>query len=1037
MTDWRLKIFAYLHDPPDKPLALGREDGHAAWGRELARRLGAEPAAGDEARWNDLVARADRLGAGADRTGLLPRGAIAVDELRHPLSGQRIDLAGAGLDLRDPALREGARRALEEEIGHIAAATTSDPQLAFLALWGLLPARLRDRRSVAGDPPELRGAWDLLPAETRMPNHPVPAHQGLVSALATVLAEGDRAALLAVSVGPVQRFIAQARRSSDLWAGSVLLAQAMLHAVRPVVEALGPDHVIFPALRSSRAFLGWLLRGSSWSSRLRRLWPHGEPPDWRSSGGLPNRFVALVPAGRAHDLGQACARAVAKWWAPLVDEDRGPAAVPRAAEGVAQSRPPLVDEHATWLEEAAPGLAGYAAMAAEQAHGFFRVTWAATPWPLVDALPEGGVGLAGPAPAGEGPAAAGAATGPAAGAAWLRGGVLPEPLDGYLATMRQARTTGTPDVRPFAPNGGLLYAACYEAVERLVGAGKLTPPGVPREEGGLKCSLCGERAVVPTPMRFAEQRAMWRRVRDRVSERQPGLLRPGEALCGICWAKRRFGTEEREQGVPSTAEIAASPFKRAVLRALAGDGPPPEFVRAVQKLCEAVEADRRFGDAFVVPALRVYKDRDGLAGRFARVAGEILLAHPREDREPDDEPVPDELVRAAARLRREARQAGIAPPRPYLAALVLDGDEMGKWLGGAHALPLGRYLTRQAQEQLREILRPHRLEGLLETRWPMTPALHAALSEACGVFSQRTARRTVEAEDTLGVLIYAGGDDVLALVPAGQEPGPAPRGAAIEHATETARRLRFRFSGHVRRAAGGVGDEADPASPAGFVVDGEGLGLALGERATASAGVAVFHQRWPLGRALEEARRAEQYAKETLGRDALGLAILRRSGQGTVTGLGFRERGDALPELLELALPIARTAADRHATGGAWPEAEACLRRLAKAACPRRREASDRCDEPEAGVDPTSDPVGTFQALCRAFADGGPLSPRLVSELGMRLGPLAAEGLRSRSDRAGDGEPDEADNAADAARHLERWLGLVEAAAFLGRGGEA
>jgi CRISPR-associated protein Cmr2 len=996
MTDWRLKIFAYLHDPPDKPLALGRGGGHAAWGRELATMLGVEPTDVEASRWAALVARADRLAAGADRAGLLPEGPVTLDELRHPLSGEAIDLDEVKLDLRAPGLRARAELALREELEAIAGATAGDAQATFLALWGVLPERLRRRQDSNPPGTELRGAWDLLPAETRMPNHPVTAHQALVSALATILAETERAALLTVTIGPVQRFIAQARRTSDLWAGSVLLAQAVLHALRPVVEALGPDHVIFPVLRSSPAFLGWLLRASPWRDRLGAAWPADEMPAWESTGGLPNRFVTAVPAERARELAERCETAAVEWWEQTVRE---------CADG---------------LERQAPDLAGYAGMAAAQARGHLRVTWAASPWPLVDRLEAGAAAVA--------------------DAAWLREGALPDALARYLAVVRQAQDAGGPS-RPLPPNGGLLYGAAYDGVERLVGAVKGTPRQVPRDEGGLKCSLCGERGVVPGSVPFAQQKARWERVRHLLAEARPGLIRRGEALCGVCWAKRRFGLETAPTGIPSTAEIAASPFKRAVLGRLDDGTAPRELVETVRALCDQVEADGRFGQAFVVPGLRRYKAIDGLPGRFVRVDGEVLLAHPREDRDPDERPLPPGLVRAAARLRTVARRHGLAPPRPYLAVLALDGDEMGKWLSGDKALPLGNYLAEKVRTELERILRPSGLEGLLETPWPMTPALHAAFSEACGVFSQRTARRTIESEDALGVLVYAGGDDVLALLPAGFD-----RELGFEPATETARRLRFRFSGHVRRVAPGEEDQVDPAHAAGFVLDERGLGLALGCRVTASAGIAVFHQRWPLGRALEAARQAEAFAKDALGRDALGLTVLRRSGQTTVTGLGFRGREPRLAELLDLALPIAHEAATRHAEPG-WPDADACLTALARATACRERgrqgeaaraPASGPPDADGAGGADASDAVATFGALVRAFNEAGPLSPRLVTELGMRLGPLGAEVARSRA--PGDavraespgGRPGEGDR-----RHLERWLGLIEAAAFLGRGGEA
>jgi hypothetical protein len=226
----------------------------------------------------------------------------------------------------------------------------------------------------------------------------------------------------------------------------------------------------------------------------------------------------------------------------------------------------------------------------------------------------------------------------------------------------------------------------------------------------------------------------------------------------------------------------------------------------------------------------------------------------------------------------------------------------------------------------------------------------------------------------------------------------------------------------VRRADGT--DIVDPAGrEAGFVLDRWGHGLAFGGRATASAGIAVFHHRWPLGRALEEARAAEKFAKRTLGRDALGLTILRRSGQTTVTGLGFSPRGRRLPEPVELTLPIVKDAVERHAERASSQmrqEIWEAIQVLADAAARRDGNAGDGRG--------SVDPVRAFQVLCRAFSDQGPLSPRLVSEVAQRLARLAGRSA----------EQDEMEDLAEevqAARHLGRWLGLIEAAAFFGRGG--
>jgi len=79
------------------------------------------------------------------------------------------------------------------------------------------------------------------------------------------------------TLGPVQGFVAQARRSRDFWAGSFLLSWLSAVAMRTVRAHRG--RILFPA--ANEGFLAWLEgRGS------------GEAP---RQGNVPNRFKAEVP----------------------------------------------------------------------------------------------------------------------------------------------------------------------------------------------------------------------------------------------------------------------------------------------------------------------------------------------------------------------------------------------------------------------------------------------------------------------------------------------------------------------------------------------------------------------------------------------------------------------------------------------------------------------------------------------------------------------------------------------------------------------
>ncbi len=231
----------------------------------------------------------------------------------------------------------------------------------------------------------------------------------------------------------------------------------------------------------------------------------------------------------------------------------------------------------------------------------------------------------------------------------------------------------------------------------------------------------------------------------------------------------------------------------------------------------------------------------------------------------DDQGVKDgDPPRPAAlgkRIRERVDQHG--KPPTYYALLALDGDDMGKLFQGEKGEPSWG----QGSDRYRRIT--HRL-----TRFALA------------------VRGTVTKHH--GELIYAGGDDVLVLL-------PADEGIAC------ARELRdlYRSGEH------------------------------LGEQATTSAGIAVVHIKEDLRFALQTVRAAEKAAKRFGDRrkNALALTICRRSGEHTTAFMAwphtdafnklveaFRNRASdrwayklraELPTLLNLPWPVSAAEANR------------------------------------------------------------------------------------------------------------------------------
>ncbi|MFH1574761.1 MAG: type III-B CRISPR-associated protein Cas10/Cmr2 [Acidobacteriota bacterium] len=205
----------------------------------------------------------------------------------------------------------------------------------------------------------------------------------------------------------------------------------------------------------------------------------------------------------------------------------------------------------------------------------------------------------------------------------------------------------------------------------------------------------------------------------------------------------------------------------------------------------------------------------------------------------------------------------LGPPPRYYAVLLFDGDEMGRWLAGEKSPAVGDIL----HPRLRAYF-----EGLdgtskgLEASRPLGPARHAAISEALANFALYAVPTIVARHH--GTLIYAGGDDVLALSPS-------------KLALACCRELRLSFAGDPS-VNGGATD--------GFYRHNDGDRLMMGSRATASAGLAVVHHKEDLRFALNTARRAEREAKDS-GRDILRITACRRSGEhvSTLCPWGFVE----------------------------------------------------------------------------------------------------------------------------------------------------
>lgn len=246
---------------------------------------------------------------------------------------------------------------------------------------------------------------------------------------------------------------------------------------------------------------------------------------------------------------------------------------------------------------------------------------------------------------------------------------------------------------------------------------------------------------------------------------------------------------------------------------------------------------------------------------------------PRYGFRQEDFRMPDthQLSRHAYDQEEEPRLEASSDKAGYIAVLALDGDEMGKWISGENTPPVETLLADSA----RDYFKKHAPEFLKQRR-PLNPSFHLQFSEALANFGLYTARNIVKAH--AGRLIYAGGDDVLALLPA-------------DTAIACAKALRRAFRGEADRAnpcdqalynlehpqVGFLrlkqGDDLTDLDPVRYDILLPGPGMDV------SVGIAIGHAASPLQDLVRAAQTAEKRAKTEHGRAALALSIFKRSGE--------------------------------------------------------------------------------------------------------------------------------------------------------------
>ncbi len=562
---------------------------------------------------------------------------------------------------------------------------------------------------------------------------------------------------------PVQSFVAQARRTRDLWAGSFLLSWLAGQAMKDVLMQSGANRIVFPAVGTTDV---------PENSLLAAILNPNKPDETDKTpviGSLPNRFKAEV----GNDfVPEKPVEAVEEAWRKLCD-----AVYDEYVREIVQE---IAEKQRRKIED----------IWRRQIKNFWEINW------VLGDDPE-------------------------------------DETDGAWLDLRKNWRNRRP-----------------------------------KEEGGDHCTIMGDFQELSGYIRRdlneekkSLQEAFWKEIRERGEGRKRLTrfeIRDTERLCAIALVKRLFpklsedrltksigwvpgGKKSAIGNWPSTAYMAVVPW----LRYISDDQSRSEFLADYMRNIRKTLGEKRFRllaseRAVKLPGLGNLRDetlRCKITGIYPDDLDGALLHHhalknhrstylsgtpPEGFRHDPDEGDRKTLVGELEKLYEKTKKT----PRSFYALLVMDGDNMGK-------------LLRNADDA-------------------------SAVSRALLRFANAVPEEVKEHD---GVTLYAGGDDVLAMLP-------------LDTALDCAEALRQTYCRCFAEEDKNLKDMPDP---------------------TISGALLYAHYKIALQDVIGTAHRMlEEEAKEKNGRGSVALAVLKSSGV-TAQWLGvWGDEESAFPALREL-----------------------------------------------------------------------------------------------------------------------------------------
>lgn len=638
---------------------------------------------------------------------------------------------------------------------------------------------------------ELGPYWDILPADTRMPDHPMWHHFGMTSAIYSSLERNENdskenLSLVVYSITPVQDFIGKARKLRDYWTGSVILSYLAFSGITAVMENLGPDHILYPSLQNQSLVEDWLVNKNKGLKDLLEEKDILQQLNKKSQSiaSFPNKFVFLCNNQDVQEMCNLIESKIKKEWEQTSN---------------------IVKEYVIKITDSKDS-EEFNRIWNNTITDYWKLSWAATNFATINNKSE------------------------------LEQLLPTKKWKNEFETMEKFNSCFDEKNKVF-PNydASNLYGTSHSLVQGLLAAGKTKPTSIKPIQEGEKCPLCGEHEVLnnsKTDIKAAEYNKnvtqFWDKLRKVLNpENSNSQIGKNERLCAVCTLKRLLPlknvfkddkhilyktlVKSYDENFPSTTEMSAWEFLKTL---------PTDKRKSVVEQLHSNEFD---SDEELLKSIL-----DGSKGYETK----------------------------------------------YYAFLLMDGDKMGDLING-ESIETSWDDVINIRNRASTVFAK---EDFAKQRRTINPALHSMISDSLNNFARYGVQPIISQCE--GKLIYAGGDDVCAIMP-------------LSTAFKAADKIRqvYQYSFAKVTSEGSKSIESVDVDTKKIVVHLGHSNKQDDTKISLSGAIIIAHHKTPLKEVITQAHSVlDGVAKEKSGRISLAIRLDKRSGGSRDTWFKWEDK---------------------------------------------------------------------------------------------------------------------------------------------------